>query len=350
MKTQRYILKCFLALFILSAYQNNSQASFFENTRRRPSVNEEKKYLVNINGCTGFFVKNDLNKNYVATARHCLKYSATDFCNKKGKIYDVKHDIYRTCEKIIAGSGEFDLVLFRVDGQIRDNSDALSLANFIPETNTRLTLVGFPADKFAHAGANTSENCWTLSSEIFFPWKDSPIWEKGARDPAIYHNCSTYGGNSGGPVIIEGSNIVVGLPFQYMFETYGNMGQDEKLTSFNLMSNFVNIFYNDLSRAGVKIERILNNDGHHSKYIRSGYYDSTIIKNCRFAVNSIYYTGINLEKLIVRYDGSDCSGYAIYTCNADVCMDDYGTKIIPQDNGFTYIGRSETHSYFSLFK
>ena len=341
------MFKCVITLILISTFQNVSHASFFENTRRRPSVVEEKKYLVEIGRCTGFFVKNDLNKNFVVTARHCLKYAATDFCNNKGKAYDVKHGIFRTCQEVVAGSASFDIVLLSFDGPKRDKRDGLTLANFNPQAFTRVKTVGFPGDPYAHSGANTSENCWTLSSEIFFPYADDPK----SRDPAIYYNCSTYGGNSGGPVIIEGSDVVVGLPFQYIRENYGNLRPNKRKISFNLMSNFVNLFYNELSVAGVKIESLSNIKGFDSKYFKSGYYRSPITTQCILVVDVIYNTGKTLKRLEVEATGpvgTSCSGSAIYTCSADECAGDDGTKIILKSDGFNLINVNGDSTYFSI--
>jgi hypothetical protein len=341
----KYFILCYLILLV----SIQAEASFYENSRRRPTTDIERKYLANIGGCAGFFVQNTQGKNLLVTARHCLNYSASQFCKDKKIIFDRKHELERQCLRIVASSAKLDITMIEVDGPLRDQEDNLILADFTPQAQTRIYLVGFPNDQYAFSGANVTENCWILSNDISYPYQGTIYWKKGLQDPALWHNCSTFGGNSGGPVIIEGSNVVVGLPFTYDQTNIGNKNPYSSQARFNLMSNYVELLRNDLEDAGVILTQEGNNEGVQQNYLRSGHYKSDSVEDCIIILDVVYLTSEKIQRIDATYEGKNCSGKESYKCNDDTCKANSGSIIQISENSFYYTSVKGTAAHFSNY-
>lgn len=219
----------------------------FENSTRRDATLEELKPIVYFNsGCAGFFVKNKNNKPYIMTARHCYEFAFEHYCsNDQVLLYsfaDSSKVKYGKCKTPIIHSYTDDAVIF--EAEFEDDfkvptESAYRLASKNPPACSKLQLVGFPGDSQRQRLPTVSENCWS-QSEHSTPVQDVPqeaetqqkeqesleeYWDAHPQMlQAMYqlsisqglHNCSVYGGNSGGPLKIEGQQIAVGLPFQYL--------------------------------------------------------------------------------------------------------------------------------------
>lgn len=188
-----------------------------EHSRRRIAGPEESSNIFRLktyggNTCTAFAVKNEAKKPIVFTARHCMNFTATDWCSKVGEITSADQKNSYRCKSVLFDPKDSDYAALELDKPIQ--SEGFLLANFDPTVGRRLQLIGYPSDWYAKTldGTVVTENCWMTSSKRQAPDIQSQITP---RPLALTHNCATYGGNSGGPMIIENSNIVVGLPASF---------------------------------------------------------------------------------------------------------------------------------------
>lgn len=106
-----------------------------------------------------------------------------------------------------------------------------------------------------HGRLTTTENCWTLGGTVKSP-------HNNILDVSQYHNCTTYGGNSGGPMYIEGTRVVIGLPFTYIpdyWEGKANPNAYDRRSPTNLetaahlalTADFVSVHRTELLTAGI---------------------------------------------------------------------------------------------------
>jgi hypothetical protein len=231
-----------------------ARAYITENTRPRPLTYEEEQRLVGVNGgCSGFLVDNEDKRLFVATARHCVKYQITEWCSKHVpntfRLFIGGWSVSGSCGKVIAGSASDDLVIVEVelegglagaDQKVRSKAVFSRLIEFNPKLYTRFQMFGFPANilgsekSLVSGSATASESCWEstgasrdfVSGQLTSPSIGNP--EMTSADPVDskylallnhevrWHNCSTWGGNSGGPIYIEGTNQVAGIPGSYI--------------------------------------------------------------------------------------------------------------------------------------
>lgn len=144
----------------------------------------------------------------MVSARHCFKDSVTTWCNRHGKVLFNEGSQAGECKRVIAADRRHDIALFEVSLRANAGSHgSLRLASYAPAQGTRLVMIGYPADADPsnprRGKITVTDNCWVLRTNVA-----SPHYEYG--DISAVHNCSTYGGNSGGPMIREGSRDVVG--------------------------------------------------------------------------------------------------------------------------------------------
>src|SRR5690606_21280912 len=118
--------------------------------------------VVNAKGCAAFFVANTRGKTYLISARHCFGYQITSWCANDGRLVDNEGNEGR-CRRIVAADMSHDIALFEAEFEAYTEPDAaLRLASFEPEVNTRLVMIGYPADKFRKGTLTTTEECWVL--------------------------------------------------------------------------------------------------------------------------------------------------------------------------------------------
>jgi len=198
--------------------KDSSEIKFLnENSRRRLATADETSNIYRLktyggNTCTAFAVQNAEKKPIIFTARHCMNYTSNDWCKSVGEILSADGSTKFSCKEIIFDPQDSDFAAMLVDKPLQ--SEGLLLADFDPAPGRRLQLIGFPSDWYAKSlgGAIITENCWLSQSprqpvNVAVPMKPTPL--------ALSHNCATYGGNSGGPMLIESTNVVVGLPASY---------------------------------------------------------------------------------------------------------------------------------------
>jgi len=261
------------------------QTDFFENAFRRDPTEFEKKSValflsVDSTGtktrtCTSFFIKNDQNKLFLATARHCTGYKFLEACNKKEFKLHFASDMNITgqCKSIVVGYINDDLIIFEAEFNVNISKiiTPLTLTYNTPPLKTRLQMIGYPGDKWRKGQLTVVENCWIndgnrtisyndLDDEVKEALKNS-AGNKNKNDTnmglllsakQLYHNCSVYGGNSGGPIILEGTHYVLGLPSSYWPEFY-QIQPSVVSTTMNSTDTFIRRNYSVLKQKGIAI-------------------------------------------------------------------------------------------------
>lgn len=207
------------------AIRSSGTQQIFTGDKRRDPTDEELSYVLKTESrCTAFWVKNDTRSYLVAVARHCYDFKLTDACDKKTQFYSATGDLVAQCKRLIAARVDRDIAIVEVEIKKNDHARrTLSLASKTPPGNTPLKMIGFPTDSERKGMPTTTEGCFTRGHEPFVVRPSEPAM----LDEGTYHNCSTWGGNSGGPMILDGTSVVLGMPFTYSREH----GPDKKLDS-----------------------------------------------------------------------------------------------------------------------
>lgn len=242
-----------------------SHQFFEQSTRRDASGLEAQRVARTSTGCTAFFLENTAGKVYMASARHCFEYSVTNWCEKDGGITD-NDGVEFKCTKVIAADSTHDITVFETNHPSHRTKGAttLRLASFNPSSKQRLIMTGYPCDEDPVEGGRqcaltTTESCWTLGSDVASPHTDDTT----TLDRSFHHNCTTYGGNSGGPMYAEGTRDVIGLPFTYHPDDYNRYSSTDITTAafLALTSDFVSVHKTELVSAGITLSTKLTKDG-----------------------------------------------------------------------------------------
>ena len=208
----------------------------------------------NVSLCTGFRVLQKKNRFLIATSRHCFKYTEEEACRKNlMKIVPMKDSDFKfigTCHKIIVSSEKDDLFIMEIniiaqhaasvflESAVKEAFPAFKLAAYTADVGAPLVMFGFPTDPTRRGRPTVTENCEVMPSTardgIYFlpPEEQQILMDKSDKarletPPQILemaaklevvklkHNCSVYNGNSGGPILVQGSKDVLGIPFDY---------------------------------------------------------------------------------------------------------------------------------------
>lgn len=343
---------------------------FFENSYRGAILRDENmgKGIVEVDsGCTGFFLKNKDNKNYILSARHCFDYDAVKWCKNSGsaEVYDSSYkDI--TCVKVAVGDKFHDTVILEFENYERDRSQDFSLGSFYLEDSTMLQMLGFPADKYNRANfLQLTQHCWAKPNESFvdFWWY---FWTSifdyfyygsdVSEDHYFFHNCSTYGGNSGGPMFVEGTRIAVGLPNKYLPDNYYQYSSIRTSEGIRL-ADFVEDFAKEIKDLGIavteKIPELLRVPQTHlteGTFFSQKYF-------CDLKVRNVVYNTTTYPHRFSTYfsgEGEDCDGISHnFSCDEKgFCQDeDKITAIhLRKDKITFYYFKTEDPENKALFK
>jgi hypothetical protein len=346
------------ALFFLGACKTTTNSSdpthFFEQSRRRAPTDAEQANILNMNGCTAFFLKNTTDKLYAMSARHCLgNIPPEDWCGF-APLLRTEDDLHFRCKHIVATQPDRDLMIFEVEYSGENNPDRLveikesgyTLAAFEPELEARLLMIGYPADKFNSGKILVTENCWILQSTRPSPYPDM-------IDLSASHNCTTYGGNSGGPMILEGTEIVIGLPFTYTRDDYlqRDATNPSRTGSLALTSEFVSLFASELAEAGIVLASSGNFNKQPGNYLPAGRYFSE--QQQGWYVIPLFKSGEVLESVkIENYTDPDMPGLVVpvtFPCSAEGCKAKGQTIKNIGKRSFTFVDKQgvETVLYFN---
>ncbi|MGE0171958.1 MAG: trypsin-like serine protease [Oligoflexales bacterium] len=278
-------LSTFLAHAISCKREEASEAKqFFENSSRRDPRDDEKLNILKLDLCTAFLVKNTSGKYFGMSAQHCLLgVKAAEWCASKPLLHSESGRGTFACKQVIASEPTRDIMIFELNlsspGTNENVNAGLTLAGFVPAKDTRLKMIGYPADKFNNGKIQVTENCWIVKSPL-----PSPLM--GALDDlSANHNCTTYGGNSGGPMLQEGTDVVIGLPFTYAPDVYtpNDALKTKSLAWLALVSDLVSKFRDKLVAEGIVIL-----DSQDQKDLPGDYLPSGDYKTAPDAADTIY--------------------------------------------------------------
>ena len=203
--------------------------------------------------CSAFFVENEDKKLFVGSARHCFKFAEIPMCNEK-TTYEfrplVAPQLRGQCRRIVALSERSDFMIFEIEfpGQdtagLRRSMSSLAVGVFpgvIPIRHLSIEMFGFPGDSRMKNQPTKSFKCEVQSAPQDAPTdnyfenfkkRESTDHVEGFYAPLVElfrlrarqlmgqmitlrHNCDTFAGNSGGPIVLAGSRMLIGLPASY---------------------------------------------------------------------------------------------------------------------------------------
>lgn len=257
---------------------------FFANAiRREPQPNEIKSMarltVVDALGrdrgtCSSFFIKNNKNRLLMGTARHCLEYRFKEGCREnkfKLSFYHGEDVIEGRCANVVAGSPTDDFIVFEAqfETEVRLAIKPLALTVGVPPQKTRLRMLGFPMDRERRGRMTVTENCWltdgkkvVMKSELDeegrkeatrnVPSKNLTLAIQKLVKSQLFSNCSVYGGNSGGPIIVENTDYVIGHPRSYIPGHYKTLSSNYSM-QIESSDGFVQRNRTVLEAVGVKI-------------------------------------------------------------------------------------------------
>ena len=285
-------------------------ANFFENSRRVEAPQDEKRGLGRLGGCTAYFLKNTQDKNFVATARHCFSYNAPNWC-PRGVVKDEFSGEQIRCKGIAAGDGKHDLIVFELEDSTRDRSKDFELASFALAPSMRLEMLGFPGDRFnSSRHLKLTQNCWVIEPKTRNIYDDPNV----VLDQTFTHNCSTYGGNSGGPMFLEGTRIAVGIPDTYAPNDFSQRQRDQRAAQGVLASGFVADFRAELEAAGISI-RASAPTALPANYPTEGHFASNS-SSCEAQVKRISYNThvVATEMVLELFEGCATQSQVTLSC------------------------------------
>lgn len=342
----------FLVFSCRTTDNSSKEKQFFENSIRRDANASELTPVVriyvpgtNITGCTGYFIANQNDRAYIATGRHCAAEILPD-----GTLDHVNYDIHKwcttpgifvqsngqtgSCKRVVIENPVFDMVILEADfTQQPSSSDKLTLAAFVPKVGTRLKMIGYPCDKLRSPNcplqpqpATVTENCWVLSGASAGARPDAR-----QKDYVVKENCAVYGGNSGGPMMVEGSKTVVGQPMSFRIDvsnlTFGSL---DTAAQMGLTSTFLLGSLSQLKAEGIEValEDPSTTNNIDSGFLHAGAYQCPTIPACTFAVVPIYNSSTELQSIKLYAYSTDAS--ARETCNAQIEFACAGNNCINQ--------------------
>lgn len=255
-----------LTLSILACHREGTPSEskqIFLDQQRYLVEPTQAPFIISVNaGCTGFIL--DTAKKIAVSAQHCGVTQASQICflqsRLRGDDWKISSCQYEgAVAEIIEASpvAELDYVIFRYEFTKTEpkglRSVRLAKQDFLQtlhKDQRRLKMLGYPGDAYQRTRL-TSSSCLvrdpsisTLASQtppeaqqasdaIIKAWEDDKRYSgrddyRDMREacffiasshlklrPTFKEDCSVYGGNSGGPILIENSQIVIGMPASY---------------------------------------------------------------------------------------------------------------------------------------
>jgi hypothetical protein len=343
---------------------------FFENSKRRSANSKEKKGLVRIYndygyttsidssgnivmkmdeaGCTGFFIRNQSGHNLIATAKHCFGGRPKDWCKyPTSRIEEVFTGRFWKCKEMIVGDSKHDMLILKLEQGQRDKSGDYTLAGFMPKEGSYLQMIGFPSDPYSPSSRGVvTENCWVRKQSLPHPYQGKPEHQGTQNDKVFGHNCSTYGGNSGGPMVVERTKLAVGMPYGYAPGNYSNQSQSKYTYGLRIF-NFVKDFKANLQELKINIGLSFPRKIGERNFLSTGIFASDDAW-CDINVTPIYNTNPDLTRIKISFSGYFfCPSYKFLDCKKGVCTD-YRKKtrvFFPDNNSLTLVEGNDRKTY-----
>lgn len=277
MKTIAALLTLTLSITALAG------GDFFENSPRRDATETEGRGILRMNiaqaggtqtWCSAFFVRNSKKRPLIATARHCVQFDMASACKMNRLSFVSQANGYSgLCKRVVAESKELDMTLIEADfgtAWVETMLPAIefySLSSQRPRVGTRLVMLGYPVDPYRRGAFTVSDNCWVSNNpavqftdlnaadqDLTKRYSDAavknPLSDLIRHGSAAFNNCSVYGGNSGGPILKEGTKIVLGLPTRYWPGAYGTQNS-QRTEAMDSTVDFIEANKTILRAAGI---------------------------------------------------------------------------------------------------
>jgi hypothetical protein len=319
------MLKFLFTTLLFSSLAYADQIEMFSaNSRREIIAKTETKAIgfAKIGGCTGFFVKtSDTNKTFISSSRHCFKYDAPTWCKTGTARIHTTGEVLN-CLGVAAGTTTHDTILLEFQNVSRDRSGDFSYTNKMPAKGTRLEMTGYPKDGFlTDRTVDTlisTHNCKIVAITATNLYTNIP---EVIDDKVFRHDCSTYGGNSGGPMMIEGTRTIVGIPDQYRpGSTPTTDLEDGRSIQGVRVDAYAADLIHDLSSNGISVVTPVVPTLTKLTYFADGSFtDSTKKQNLKVTETS-FLSNTTLKSFSIGGDDFDCS--------ADTCKSPTTSKII----------------------
>jgi hypothetical protein len=254
--------------------ETSESAALFRQSKRFDPKPEDLKEFVSLGGAAAFPLKNSKNLPIFMSGRHVVGEDAEKWCahpNPKDVLTTNSGVRLAKCKKIIAAREHIDPFVFLIEGEQIPELTPLSLAGFLPSSKTPLQLLGFPADTFRKRKPTVTDNCWVLNPaygtqqdmyqklRAAYPtapqFSESETQKKDVSE-RFTHNCSVYGGNSGGPMLLKDTSIVLGIPIEYIEQKdikEGLIDEESERVSSDTMEFFVKTFPFELKEYGIEV-------------------------------------------------------------------------------------------------
>ncbi len=222
----------------------------------------------------------------VGSARHCVDFDAKAACAKGlGMKAYATGDIGK-CVSVLLDDEDADFFIFEAsfDGHPDEYEKVEQLipAIVIPDGSEEVEAYGFPADEGRHQLPTKTDHCHLFNAfadpefKKFYAYflNDESKAASGATTSdasdkftagvaALYknetflrHNCSIYGGNSGGPMILKGTHYLVGMP-----ETYNPAPQIFPEDEYGLVGTPTHLYTKatvEFANLGIDVETIIH--------------------------------------------------------------------------------------------
>jgi hypothetical protein len=319
------MLNLLIASLLFSTFAHADQIEMFSaNSRRVTIAKTETKAIgfAKIGGCTGFFVKTtDTNKTFVSSSRHCFKYDAPTWCKTgTARIHATSEEI--KCLGVAAGTQTHDTILFEFQNIPRDRSGDFSYSNKMPAKGTRLEMIGYPKDGFLTDRTVdtliTTHNCKIVAITATNLYTNIP---EVIDDKVFRHDCSTYGGNSGGPMMIEGTRTIVGIPDQYRpGSTPTTDLEDGRSIQGVRVDAYASDLAHDLTATGISVVTPVVPTLNKLAYFADGSFTDSTKKQILKVTETSFLSNTTLKSLTIGGDK--------FNCAQDTCKSATSSKII----------------------
>lgn len=267
-------------------------AAFYAESMRRVSPGELAGPLFRPAIGSAFKIGERDGIVYLVGARHTTRFRPLDACGGGGlNAVSEALGIRVECVGVAIIDPQFDMFIFGAratspaDRARLESLPKLALSPCDPPIGHPLLTLGYPADVFRRGQATLTRSCRRLPDGAPL-WRDSPAWstedahdrrrindqiaarraaeapdQNAAEDQidafvertAFRHDCTTWAGNSGGPMLAEGTDVVVGVPFDYI-EIYARVREGFALRA-ERASLFVQRHQAALRAYGARIDR-----------------------------------------------------------------------------------------------
>ena len=290
-------MKAILFLLLTAMTLPALAGDFFDQSERRSPLVTEGRGVVRMQvstpgagsySCSAFLVDNVGHRPLIATARHCVGYEMGAACDaSRLSFFTQGSRVSGTCARVVAETPTLDMVIVEATfdnwATIEKSVQFYQLSLQRPRLGTPLEMIGYPADRLREGAFTISKNCSvndhsTMLNSDLTPEELAEVARlAGAGTPnalaaivvhnrVAYHNCTVWGGNSGGPILIAGTKTVLGQPTSYINGAYVNLKSSERAASMSSTADYIDANRATLAAWGVIFAKPYPTNGYVQPY------------------------------------------------------------------------------------